>query len=1104
MRKILLLMVFMASIVSYNAMSQCGQVGLIGEMTGWADDVMLTRDMTNPDLFSGMISVDTTMDSDASGFVEMKFRANHDWATNWGSADFPTGTAVQDGANIPVPYGTYAVTFDCSTGNYTFTETCGDIGLIGEMTGWADDIMMTRRPDDPDMFMGMITVDTTMDSDASGFVDMKFRANHDWGTNWGSADFPSGIAVQDGANIPVPYGTYAVSFNCASGEYMFTATCADIGLIGEFNGWAEDFWMTRTMGSPDEWTVILSLNALMDGDGNDTIEMKFRAGSDWGTNWGGAGWPAGTGVQDGPNIKVPLDDEGITTDYYVTFNCASGEYNFTHTSGSIGMLGAFNNWGGDIPMHRDLADPNLWRLTRSWYADSEVKFRENADWTINWGGNSFPSGTGVVGGNNILLTAGTYDVTFNYSTLAYDFTPNAFACGEVGMVGDFNTWGDDGSGTPTDVYLVRDPMYPTQFSLEYNFTSSTQLLFRIDADPTFSDVWGGTFPSGTAVNDPAMVLNVPGGKYMISYNCLSHDFNFERLGNAIIAPKVFAIEVDGNLDEADWNISEGVSRVVFGTTETPDTIHFGITYNDAYLYVGAEVITQGAVDNLNSVVFCVDGNKSGGELDESDIVFGIDGAGNIFVMHGPDGYTPDAVFNPTAGGYTVETGIKWSELGVEAAEGGQAGFDLLVGNDYDNGADPPGGFVMGWNGDLTDTVSTSNYGDLIFGQLSCGCISVYNATIGDVELHNQLAMENPTKYVGTYDFDNAYDVVFRKDGSSTVSWSAGDFPSGIATLGGALIPATAGRYRIAFDCISGEYSFVDAISGDGLAMAQYTATPPTIDGDLSEYNLAYGSELLVAGSGPNNNTVSWGALWDGDNLYFAAHVVDAVVEGTNNPWDNDAIEIYIDGDNSKDGTYKAASFDTQLIMDALNESTLWVKADGVAITDEESVWTLTSDGYSIEIRLAWSNFEFAPGKGRSIGWSVANNDSDVAIGRDYQTTWYGTANNWSDNSVLGDLELAGGPYFVDGLDEHVLYNASVNLYPNPTSGVVHIRTLGDVFNGQATIMVTDITGRVIANQSENLGSSSVQINLEHLTNGVYFVNILAADGKRAVKKLIIQ
>ncbi len=1024
----------------------------------------------------------------------MKFRANHDWGTNWGSDEFPTGTAIADGANIPVPYGTWAVTFNCSTGEYAFVSTCGDIGLIGEMTEWADDIMMMRVPGENDLFVQIITVDTTMDGDASGFVDMKFRANHDWGTNWGSDEFPSGTAVADGANIPVPYGTWAVSFNCGTGEYSYSATCADMGLIGEFNGWAEDYWMNRSHTNPNEWSVILTLTADMDGDANDTIEMKFRAGSDWGTNWGGAGWPTGVGEQDGPNIKVPLTDEGMTTDYAVTFNCETGEYSFTTTSGPVSMIGAFNGWNGDAVMHRDDMNPNLWKLTRSWPNDSEVKFRENADWTINWGGPSFPSGTAEVGGANIFLTAGTYDVTFDYTTLAYNFIPNGDVCGEVGMVGDFNTWGDDGTDVPTDVYLVRDPMYPSQFSLTYNFTSSTLLLFRMDADPTFTDVWGGTFPSGQAVNDAAVQFNVPGGKYHITYNCVSHDFNFERLGNAIIAPEVFAINVDGNLDEADWDISQAVAAAADGTVpEEPIEVFFGAAWNADYMYVGVDV-TDAEIGGDDAIDVFFDATKSG-TYGGSAIHVKVKPDGTFVVVKGPEGIEVLANAVTTDGGYSVEVGIPFAALGVTPETGTSATVDIIaVKADY----------RLVWNGGMQNYDETSSFGDLNYGALSCGCVSIYNETYGDVKLRNQLAYENTTTYVGTYDFDNSYLSVFRKDGSSTVSWSAPQFPSGTATLGGAMIPVVMGRYRVTFDCITGEYSFSEALTGDAVASAQYTDTPPTIDGDLGEFDLAYGSDILAAGDGPNNNTVTWGLLWDADNLYIAAHVVDAVVEGTNNPWDNDAIEMYIDGDNSKDGTYSAESFDTQLIMDALGESELWAKADGVAITDEESIWTITSDGYSIEIRLGWAQLGFAPGKGRTIGWSLGNNDSDLGVGREYQTVWYGNGNNWSDNSLLGDIELAGGPYYVDGLDEHVLYNANIVLYPNPTSGNVSVRSDGDVFNSEVVIYVADITGRMIAKTNANFNANStVQLNTGDLTTGIYFVNIISEDGKRAVKKLIV-
>ncbi len=52
-----------------------------------------------------------------------------------------------------------------------------------------------------------------------------------------------------------------------------------------------------------------------------------------------------------------------------------------------------------------------------------LKFRQDDSWFSYWGGNSFPTGTGVVSGSEIYVNqAGNYDVTFNRSTGAYNFT----------------------------------------------------------------------------------------------------------------------------------------------------------------------------------------------------------------------------------------------------------------------------------------------------------------------------------------------------------------------------------------------------------------------------------------------------------------------------------------------------------------------------------------------------------------------------------------------------------------------------------------------------------------------------------------------------------
>jgi starch-binding outer membrane protein SusE/F len=53
---------------------------------------------------------------------ETKFRADDDWAVNWGSNTEFTGFASQDGPNIPVTAGMYDVWFNDLTETYVFVR----------------------------------------------------------------------------------------------------------------------------------------------------------------------------------------------------------------------------------------------------------------------------------------------------------------------------------------------------------------------------------------------------------------------------------------------------------------------------------------------------------------------------------------------------------------------------------------------------------------------------------------------------------------------------------------------------------------------------------------------------------------------------------------------------------------------------------------------------------------------------------------------------------------------------------------------------------------------------------------------------------------------
>ena len=86
----------------------------------------------------------------------------------------------------------------------------------------------------------------------------------------------------------------------------------------------------------------------------------------------------------------------------------------------ISIIGSFTGWSGDVDMVT--SDGINYTLSAFTFSTGDAKFRQDQSWNYNWGGSSFPSGIGTIGGNNILINAGTYNVYFNRITGEYFFT----------------------------------------------------------------------------------------------------------------------------------------------------------------------------------------------------------------------------------------------------------------------------------------------------------------------------------------------------------------------------------------------------------------------------------------------------------------------------------------------------------------------------------------------------------------------------------------------------------------------------------------------------------------------------------------------------------
>lgn len=402
-----------------------------------ADAVLSSKDGVN---YSKESVVFTTGGS--AKFLEVASPINPTPTANWSSALFPGGKGTQDGALIPVAPGVYYVFFNISdtdfdplvdnSGTYSFDPTT--VSMIGAMNGWNDGSgtwdMLTD--DNVTFYLNGVTL-------ASG-GDFKFRDNHSWNNNFG-ASAVAGIAAPDCcevSNIPYNAGKYNVTFNRLTLEYKFISLDANI-----------TFTSAKVAASPvnlgtSDGTNYVAQHVIFDagvGTGNfNEIVSVLNPGPTFGS------WPV-TATPDGA-----LTPDGARN---VAFNKTTGVYSFPYVT--YGISGGMNGWGSndDNLTTTDGITYTLANYVIAGTTPQEFKIRENRSWSFkNFGDTASPagvSGTAVHEGTNFKLAPGTYNITFNRSTLAFSFT-NALA------VNKFET--------------NKFSVYPNPTNNSWNFTSA--------------------------------------------------------------------------------------------------------------------------------------------------------------------------------------------------------------------------------------------------------------------------------------------------------------------------------------------------------------------------------------------------------------------------------------------------------------------------------------------------------------------------------------------------------------------------------------------------------------------------------------------------------
>jgi hypothetical protein len=81
--------------------------------------------------------------------------------------------------------------------------------------------------------------------------------------------------------------------------------------------------------------------------------------------------------------------------------------------------------------------------------------------------------------------------------------------------------------------------------------------------------------------------------------------------------------------------------------------------------------------------------------------------------------------------------------------------------------------------------------------------------------------------------------------------------------------------------------------------------------------------------------------------------------------------------------------------------------------------------------------------------------------------------------------------------------AKLNVYPNPTTGMLHVE-MTTVNAGKATLQVLDLAGRTVMTQTANMvaGTNNTQLDMTKLAKGAYMINVQSNEGNSQVRVVV--
>ena len=298
------------------------------------------------------------------------------------------------------------------------------------------------------------------------------------GTAWGENEFsvPSGEAqAPEAAELPLVAGGgdniaaytthryYSLTLDKSTPKVIKNFSFNQIGVIGSFNGWADDVVMQFNVEKQRFYA---------DVEFTEAGQFKLRADADWAVNWGAEAFGMTVSNADG-NLEAAAGKYRIYANMNnpagMTIELVAGMYGKEEPVGGgttepeppvdepvqlvgWGIVGGFTGWadGADVM----LASDGTYLVAKGVALEGELKFRKDGAWGTNFGyaeGATFEANAEIAlaqDGGNIVVPAGTYDVYLDEANAkAWFINDGSYPGGGVapeasewGVVGVVNGW----------------------------------------------------------------------------------------------------------------------------------------------------------------------------------------------------------------------------------------------------------------------------------------------------------------------------------------------------------------------------------------------------------------------------------------------------------------------------------------------------------------------------------------------------------------------------------------------------------------------------------------------------------------------------------------